>query len=178
MNRKLWIGIILVVIMGIIIVTLSNKENKIEEIDTTNDVVEETSEIKWNEITEDGIDEELLLENIDINILEKIASNFQSMLEEEQKEEQENPEILITEGWIRIFEKEKYKEVISIGKPAMKPLYYILYKSQNNGLYEYLCASALQEISQVTFYNEADGTAGWSNAKEYLELFTKEIAGH
>ncbi len=25
--------------------------------------------------------------------------------------------------------KEKYKKIISIGKPAMKPLYYILYKS-------------------------------------------------
>lgn len=69
----------------------------------------------------------------------------------------------------------RYKEVIALGESAMKPLYLILYKSGNNELYEYLCASALQEISGIAFYNEDTGTQGWSTAKEYLELFTQEI---
>ena len=61
-----------------------------------------------------------------------------------------------------------------MGKPAIKPLYYILYKSPNNGEYEYLCAKALQTISGITF-DEENGTQGWSTAKQYFELFTKEI---
>ena len=134
----------------------------------------ETEEIEWNEITENGIDEDLLLENIDKKLLQEIASNLQSIIEEESKEEKENPELVLAEGWTRIFEKEGYKKVINMGKPAIKPLYYILYKSPNNGQYEYLCAKALQTISEMAF-DEENGTQGWSTAKEYLDLFTKEI---
>lgn len=130
---------------------------------------------KWDEITQNGVDEELLFKNIDIDVLERVAANLQSAMDEELKEEQENPEILITEGWTRIFNKEQYKEVISIGKPAMKPLYWILYKSENNGEYEYICAKALQEISGIGAGISEDGTKEWVNGKEYLELFTKEI---
>ena len=38
-----------------------------------------------------------------------------------------------------------------------------------------ICASALQEISGITFYNADGGTQGWTTGKEYLELFTKEV---
>ena len=186
MSKKTWLGIS-IIFLGVLFVIIKivllqdNGNNKITtnmnaNINITdNSIVAEDSKIEWNEITANGINEELLLENLDTKILEKIASNFQSVIEEEQIEEQENPDIVIKEGWTRIFDKEKYKEVIAIGKPAMKPLYYILYKSKDNGQYEYLCAYALQEISQITFKDEASGTIGWSKAQEYLNLFTKEI---
>ena len=130
--------------------------------------------MEWNEISESGVNEDLLLENMDINLLQEIARNLQGAIKEETNEERENPEIVITEGWTRVFNKEGYKNVINIGKPAMKPLYYILYKSHNNGLYEYLCATALQEISGIG-YQKGDSTYDWNNAKEYLEIFTEEI---
>ena len=185
MNKKSWIGIgiiflgALFVIVKLVILPNDNKDktnqNNSIDINDNSNVNSEENEINWDEITEDGVNEELLLNNLDKDILEKVAKNFQDALDEELKEEKNNPEIVITEGWTRIFDKVQYKEVINIGKPAMKPLYYILYKSSNNGQYEYLCATALQEISGINFKNEDDGTMGWSTAKEYLELFTKEI---
>ena len=71
----------------------------------------------------------------------------------------------MTEGWTRIFGKKQYKEVVEMGKPAMKPLYWILYKSQNNGQYEYLCAAALCEISGIGGETTEIGTMKWSTAK-------------
>ena len=157
-----------------------NIENDNVDTDTfnsnqTSEAPIENTIITWDEITDSGVDEELLLNNVDTEILELIANNFRGVIEEEKREEDNNPEIVLTEGWVRIFQKEKYKEVIALGKSAIKPLYLILYKSENDGLYEYLCASALQEISGITFCDEDIGTQGWSTAKEYLELFTQEI---
>lgn len=42
------------------------------------------------------------------------------------EEEQQNPEIMFTEGFPRVFEKERYKKVIGMGDIAMKPLPRIL----------------------------------------------------
>lgn len=158
-------------------ITIQDETNTTAVIDTTNNLsVSQNDEmVEWNEITQDGVNEELLFENLDTEILEKIASNLQDAIKEEAQEEQDNPEIIITEGWTRIFDKEQYKEVVEIGKPAMKPLYCILYKSSNNGQYEYLCAMALCEISGIGGEVSEDGTMEWSTAKEYLELFTETI---
>lgn len=161
---------------GIIVEILGIKIYDNVIVDNSNVNVENREkEITWEEITENGVNEELLLEKLDTQISEKIAKNLQDVIDEEIKDEQENPQIVITEGWMRIFNKEKYKEVISIGKPAMKPLYYILYKSENNDLYEFLCAKALQEISGIGGEITDDGTMQWSTAKEYLELFTEKV---
>lgn len=86
------------------------------------------TEITWEEITADGVNEELLLQNTDVDILEEVAKELQLLVDEAVKEERDNPEILFTEGWARVFEYERYKKVINIGKPAMKPLYLIIYK--------------------------------------------------
>ena len=127
----------------------------------------EETEVTWNEITKDGIDEKMLLENVDIEILTQIATELQSAINEEIEDERKNPEIVITEGWTRIFDKEQYKKVLNIGKDAMKPLYLILYKSPNAGEYEYLCAKILYELSGFDFY--------WTNSTEFLEEFNKKI---
>ena len=133
------------------------------------------TEIDWSEITANGVNGKLLYENLDIDILEKVANSLQNALKEELKEEIENPEIIVTEGWTRIFGKKQYKEVVEMGKPAMKPLYWILYKSQNNEQYEYLCAAALCEISGIGGETTEIGTMKWSTAKEYLDLFTETV---
>ena len=127
----------------------------------------EETEVTWNEITKDGIDEKMLLENVDIEILTQIATELQSAINEEIEDERKNPEIVITEGWTRIFDKEQYKKVLDIGKDAMKPLYLILYNSPNTGEYEYLCAKILYELSGFDFY--------WTNSTEFLEEFNKKI---
>lgn len=184
--------IFIVMICSIFILSLSgcvsdNNENNAVNADGTNsetfsgefsETIQETGseadEIEWNEITEEGVNEELFLENLDTELLVKIAGNIQALIEEEVSDEQANPQIVLAEGWTRIFKKEKYAEVINIGKPAMKPLYWILYKSENKGQYEYICAKALQEISGIGAA-AGDGTMEWSTSDEYLELFTKEI---
>lgn len=124
-------------------------------------------EITWDEITEDGVNEELLFENTDMELLTQIASELQALMEEAAEEERENPEIVITEGWARIFEYERYKKVLNMGSPAMKPLYLILYKSPNADEYEYLCARILYELSGFDFY--------WTNSRDFIDGFNEKI---
>ena len=132
------------------------------------------STLIWDWISENGVDEEIFLQWLDQELIEKISSNFQALIDEETREEKENPSLLFNEWWTRVFNKELYKEIIQLWEDAEKPLYWILYKSENNWLYEYLCASALQDISWVDFSDE-NWTQWWSNAKEFLDLFTHEI---
>lgn len=136
---------------------------------------DEESKINWDEITDGSVDEELLLNSINENILKDIAKNLQEMIEEEQREEKEDPSIVISEGWVRIFNKDQYKNVVQKGNLAIKPLFYILYKSENNGLYEYVCAKALEDITGIGNELNDDGTKRWTTAKEYLEIFMKEV---
>ena len=136
---------------------------------------DEENKINWNEIINGNVDEELLLNNIDEDILKDIAKNLQEMIEEEQKEERENPNIVINEGWVRVFNKDQYKSVLQMGNVAIKPLFYILYKSENNGLYEYVCAKALEDITGIGNEVNDDGTKRWTTAKEYLEIFIEEV---
>ena len=51
------------------------------------------------------------------------------------------------------------------------PLYYILYKSEGDDMYEYICAVALSELTGLDFMNESGEYYDWSSGKEYLELF-------
>ena len=125
------------------------------------------NEISWEEITEDGINEELLLQNIDVDILNQIGSELQTLVKEAYEEERANPEILITEGWARVLKYERFQKVLDMGTPAMKPLYLIIYKSPNRGEYEYLCAYALYKISGYDF--------DWATTDEFIEKFNKQV---
>ena len=145
--------------------------------DSTTSSAEISYHADWSDITADGLDEASFYEKLDTDLLQEIAAKFQTLIEEEEAEERENPEIVITEGFTRIFQKEGYKEVISLGERAEMPLYFILYKSPNNGLYEYMCATALAELTGLDFMEESGAPYGWSNAKEYLELFNEYMAG-
>ena len=158
---------------GLIIEILGIKvyDNVTADISNTNEENKEeykkVNEITWEEITLDGVNEELLLKNVDEEVLTQIATELQTLVKEEQEEERENPEIVITEGFVRVFKSERYKKVLNMGESAMKPLYLILYKSQNAGLYEYICANALYELSGYDFE--------WANSKEFIENFNKKI---
>lgn len=123
--------------------------------------------ITWEEITANGVNEELLLQNIDIDVLNEIGSELQTLVNEAYEEERANPEIIVTEGWARILEYDRFKKVVDIGIPAMKPLYLIIYKSQNRGVYEYLCAYALYQISGYDFL--------WSTTDEFMEKFNEQV---
>ena len=125
------------------------------------------NKLTWDEITDDGVNEELLLENVDQEILTEIATELQTLIEEEEEEERRNPEIVITEGWTRVFQTERYQKVVNIGTPAIKPLYLILYKSPNAGMYEYICAKALYDISGYDFE--------WATSIEFLKKFNEKI---
>lgn len=85
-------------------------------------------------------------ESIDTETLETITEELQALCDEVIEEEQQNPEIMFTEGFTRVFEKERYKKVIGMDDIAMKPLYLIIYKSENSGMYEYICARALYDL--------------------------------
>lgn len=135
---------------------------------TINNIDSSTAQkITWKEITENGVNEKLLLKNIDIDILNEVSSELQTLVNEAYEEERANPEIIVTEGWARILEYKRFKKVVDIGDSAMKPLYLIIYKSQNRGVYEYLCAYALYKISGYDFF--------WSTTDEFMEKFNEEV---
>ena len=113
------------------------------------------NKLTWDEITDDQ------------EILTEIATELQTLIEEEDEEERRNPEIVITEGWTRVFQTERYQKVVNIGTPAIKPLYLILYKSPNAGMYEYICAKALYDISGYDFE--------WATSIEFLKKFNEKI---
>lgn len=131
------------------------------------DAENEEEKDTWDEITADGVNEELLLENIDTELLVQIAAELQTLVDEEAEEEREHPELVLTEGWARVFETERYQRVLDMGSPAMKPLYLILYKSPNAGMYEYLCARLLYELSGFDFY--------WTNSRDFMVGFNEKI---
>lgn len=134
----------------------------------------EDDSLSWPEITEDGVNEELFLENLNTEVLEAVAAELQALVEEEVEAEQVNPGIVITEGWTRVFKSQQYEKVLNMGEPAMKPLYWIIYKSPNAGMYEHICAAALYELSGYDFTNE-DGSLTWNNSKEFLDKFDEKI---
>ena len=135
---------------------------------TINNIDSSTAQkITWKEITENGVNEELLLKNIDIDILNEVSSELQTLVNEAYEEERANPEIIVTEGWARILEYDRFKKLVDIGDSAMKPLYLIIYKSQNRGIYEYLCAYALYKISGYDFF--------WSTTDEFMEKFNEQV---
>lgn len=166
--------LLLFLIVDILILGITGCKDNISRIEKSNRNINsnETSSnndsiLTWNEITVDGVNEQLLFDNIDTNMLKTIASELQTLVEEEMADEEENPQIVITEGWYRIFKKERYKKIINIGQSAMKPLYFIIYKSPNSGAYEYVCAKALYDLSGFDY--------DWINSKDFLEKFNKQI---
>lgn len=169
MKKKITIALaslsIAVSIITIAIILDSRKSENINTPDATE--MEQSQEITWPEITANGVNEELLLQNIDQDLLGQIAYELQTLVTEATEEERQDPEIVVREGWTRIWQYERYQKVLNIGTPAMKPLYLIIYKSPYAGEYEYLCANILYELSGLDFE--------WTNSKEFLKKFNQSV---
>ena len=132
-------------------------------------------DILWDEINEEGVNEELLIERIDRNDLEYIANELQTLCKKmDEKGEKDRGYWLTGEWYIDVFDSDEYHHVISLGDSAMKPLFLILYKSEKAGLYEWICSKALEELSGYDF-NSLNNGAGWRNAEEFLEAFISRI---
>lgn len=129
--------------------------------------------VDWSDITVNGLNEDSFVQKLDTEVLQEVAAKLQFLVEEELAEEKENPEIILSESFTRVFQKDIYHEVIAMGDKAQMPLYYILYKSPNNVMYEHICAVALSELTGLDFMNESGNYYDWSSGKEYLELFNK-----
>lgn len=153
---------------------LTQSQQTINDTEAISDNKKDSETLAWPEITEDGVNEQLFMENLDTELLETIAGEIQAIVKEEAEAERENPNLVLEEGWVRVFQTERYKNVLNIGEDAMKPLYWIIYKSPNAGMYEYICATALYEISGYDFSNE-DGTLTWQTSREFLERFNEKI---
>ena len=178
------LNILLIIIIGIVVAyklienSVTNREKfkfNVENISSTpvNTVNNEKNKenIEWNEITENGVNEELLLKNVDTKYLERIATLLQSLSAEIAQKEQEDIDFYLSAGWYKYtLESQQFNEVIKMGNDAIKPLYLIIYKSPNQGSYEYICAMALSKL--VNFDNVTDS---WSTSDEFLEKFNQKV---
>ena len=131
----------------------------------------------WSDISNGELNEQSFIQKLDTDMLEEVAAELQSLVDEEIAEEKENPDIILTEGYTRVFHKEQYLRVLDMGERAEMPLYFILYKSKNDGMYEHICAEALSELTGLEFMNESGEYLDWSTGKEYLKLFNEYIGG-
>lgn len=164
----------------------SNNNNKIktekqvstkkeEKLEPNEDKTEPNEDIVWDEVTENGVDEELLLKNIDEKTLTFIAQQFQDICTKIGEKEKKDKFYWLKGEWYHdVMDSKQYHNVILLGNKAMKPLFLIIYKSPIAGLYEWICSKALTEISGFDFSNENNG-AGWGNSKEFLEMFIDRV---
>lgn len=137
--------------------TSDNNQNEIND--------NESTELTWDEISTNGIDEKELMDEIDTETLEKIATLLQELTNEIEKNEKEDPEFALSAGWYTYtLDSQQFNEVLDMGDLAAKPLYFILYKSPFQGLYEYICSMALERITTV----EIDD---WTNSKDFMDQF-------
>ncbi len=129
----------------------------------------------WDEVNENGVDEDLLMKNIDEETLKYVAKQLQDLCDEIDEKGNRDKDYWLTGQWYSdVTDSKQYQNVVSTGKKAMKPLFLIIYKSESSGLYEWACSKALEEISGYDFSKETNGN-GWSDAKEFLELFIDKV---
>ena len=173
--------ILLIIIIGIVVVfklianEVTKKENLKLNVNNSdindNNVVNSKENMEWNEITAKGVNEELLLQNVNTKDLEKISTLLQSLSAEIAQKEKEDINFYLSAGWYKYtLDSQQFNEVINMGKDAIKPLYLIIYKSPNQGSYEYICAMALSKL--VNFNDVIDS---WSTSKEFLEMFNQKV---
>jgi hypothetical protein len=129
--------------------------------------------VEWIEISTNGVDEDAFWENLDKNLLTEIATEFQGLIDEIQQKQIEDPESVFRGEWFTdVIGSDRYIKVVNMGSEAMKPLYWIIYKSDNQGLYEYVCSMALEELSGYDF---SENGVHWATSKDFLERFTDKI---
>lgn len=162
--------------------TVKKPQDNIEDAETAendeHDINFDSNEYEsdWSDISNGELDEESFIQKLDTDTLKEVAVELQALVDEEIAEEKENPDIILSEGYARVFRKEQYLKVLDMGERAEMPLYYILYKSEYDGMYEHICANALSELTGLVFMNESGNYRDWSTGKEYLKLFNEYMS--
>ena len=132
-------------------------------------------DVFWEEVSESGVDEKLLVDNTDRETLEYVARKLQGLCSAISEKGERDKEYWLTGQWYDdAMGSEEYHDVVSLGEAAMKPLFLIVYKSERAGLYEWVCSKALEEISGYDF-SDANNGNGWKDANEFLEMFIERI---
>ena len=144
---------------------------------------------KWSPIRDTKISESEFIEDLDSDILANVAKELQSLTTEITKKQDENPEYVLRGEWVNFSHSKQYLSVLDLGIKAVKPLYYILYKSNEAGLYEYLISSAINDITRLTnsisnqnkigivdYYSLSNGNEElWSDSNEFRALYNQSI---
>jgi len=114
------------------------------------------------------------IDDLDISVLERIASEIQSLVAEIGEKEKADPDFVLQGKWNEYFRSsEQYNVVLDLGLKAVKPAYYIIYKSPLSGLYEYILASAIDEITGYDY--AVTESYGWSTSKQFLEMYNEKV---
>jgi hypothetical protein len=121
-------------------------------------------------ITVEEMDEETFIEQLDTDILTTVAEKLQEVTDEIGRKQAADPESVLRGDWVTDYSNsEQYHYVINLGVKAVKPMYYILYKSNQAGLYEYIISSAIYDIIGYDFSN--DKGYQWATAFEFREQY-------
>lgn len=104
------------------------------------------------------------------NITEKLNTLI-SELEELKKS---NPSVAMSSSpYAIVKEVESYNDLVNMGIEAVKPMYDILYERPDAGLYEYILAMAIQDITNQKYIYNVD--YGWSNALEFRLSYERKV---
>ncbi len=121
-----------------------------------------------------AIDEAQFVRNLDTSALQMIAEEIQSLLAEIEEKERADPQYVFEGRWNQDFRaSEHYHAVLGLGLAAIKPAYYIIYKSEYAGLYEYILASAIDELSGYEYAVTQDRT--WATSRQFLQMYNDKV---
>lgn len=103
-----------------------------------------------------------------------IDTEMSQLMSELEQESAASPELALGGGAV-IYAQESvaYQSIVDLGLPAVKPLYDKLSASADSGLYEYILALAIQDITGEEFTYNSD--YGWSNALEFTMAYEAKV---
>ena len=107
-------------------------------------------------------------------ILDDVKSSMDKLISEIKVEMKNNPQMAMQAHpgeFIR--NSENYKAILNLGLKAIKPIYDTLYESRNAGLYEYILAMAIEDITGEKFVYNAD--YGWKNSLEFRMAYEEKV---
>ena len=154
--------------------TQSPEINSSGQIELTDPPENPPSENNKDQFSWAPVNEDQFVDELNITHLEMIAEEIQSLITEIQEKERADPDYVLQGKWNEDFRSsQQYHEVLDLGLEAVKPAYYIIYKSPKSGLYEYIIASAIDEITGYDYSVTED--YGWSNSKQFLEMYNDKV---
>ncbi|GKX32147.1 hypothetical protein SH1V18_46270 [Vallitalea longa] len=103
-----------------------------------------------------------------------VDEKLNTIMDELEELKKSNPIIAMSSSPYAIVEEiTSYDELVNMGIEAVKPMYDILYKRPDAGLYEYILAMAIEEITNQEYIYDVD--YGWSNALEFRLCYERKV---